>query len=62
MAEVLISGPEGRIEARYKHSTEKNSRIALILHPDPTRGGTMNTKVVYNLYNTFVNNKRFSGI
>ena len=56
MAEVLISGPEGRIEARYKHSTEKNSRIALILHPDPTRGGTMNTKVVYNLYNTFVNN------
>ena len=56
MAEVLISGPEGRIEARYKHSAEKNPRIALILHPDPTRGGTMNTKVVYNLYNTFVNN------
>ena len=56
MAEVLISGPEGRIEAKYKHSNEKNSRIALILHPDPTRGGTMNTKVVYNLYNCFVNN------
>ena len=51
MAEVLISGPEGRIEAKYKHSNEKTSRIALILHPDPTRGGTMNTKVVYNLYN-----------
>jgi len=56
MAEVLISGPEGRIEAKYRHSNEEISRIALILHPDPTRGGTMNTKVVYNLYNCFVNN------
>jgi len=56
MAEVLIPGPEGRVEARYIHSTAKDTRVALILHPDPTRGGTMNTKVVYNLYNCFVNN------
>ena len=56
MAEVLIPGPEGRVEARYIHSTVKDARVALILHPDPTRGGTMNTKVVYNLYNCFVSN------
>ena len=56
MTEVLISGPEGRIQANYRHGTTKGLGIALILHPDPTRGGTMNTKVVYQLYNCFVNN------
>ena len=56
MSEVLIPGPEGRIEARYWHGASKESNIALILHPDPTRGGTMHTKVVYHLYNCFVNN------
>tara|TARA_B100000029_G_C17245952_1_gene840872 strand:+ start:151 stop:792 length:642 start_codon:yes stop_codon:yes gene_type:complete len=56
MAEVLISGPEGKIQANYRHGQKKDLGIALILHPDPTRGGTMNTKVVYELYKCFVNN------
>ncbi len=28
--------------------------MVLVLHPHPQGGGTMNNKVVYNLYNTFV--------
>ena len=56
MAEVLISGPEGKIQANYRHGQKKDLGIALVLHPDPTRGGTMNTKVVYELYKCFVNN------
>ena len=48
MTEVLISGPEGRIEARYRHGEKFDSGVALILHPDPTRGGSINTKVVIN--------------
>ena len=56
MTEVLISGPEGRIEARYRHGEKFDSGVALILHPDPTRGGSINTKVVYQLYNCFVKN------
>ncbi len=56
MTEVLISGPEGRIEARYRHGKKFDSGVALILHPDPTRGGSINTKVVYQLYNCFVKN------
>ncbi len=56
MAEILISGPEGKIQANYRHGQKKDLGIALILHPDPTRGGTMNTKVVYELYKCFVNN------
>ncbi len=53
MAEVMISGPEGRIEARYYQADKVNAPIALVLHPHPQYGGTMNNKVVYTLYRTF---------
>ena len=54
MPEVIINGPEGRIEGRYLHAQETNAPIALMLHPHPQHGGTMNNKVVYSLYQTFV--------
>lgn len=53
MPEVIFNGPEGRIEGRYQHSNEPNAPIALMLHPLPTQGGTMNNKVVYNLFHTY---------
>ncbi|MDX2142880.1 MAG: alpha/beta hydrolase [Rhodospirillaceae bacterium] len=55
MPEVIFTGPEGRLEGRYHHSATPRSPIAIILHPHPQHGGTMNNKVVYNLYHTFVN-------
>jgi len=54
MPEVTIPGPEGRLEGRYLHNKEDDAPIALMLHPHPQHGGTMNNKIVYNLYNTFV--------
>ena len=54
MPEIIISGPEGRLEGRYKHSEDPKSPIAIILHPHPQHGGTMNNKIVYNLYYIFV--------
>ena len=56
MPEVIINGPEGRIEARYHHAREPNAAMALVLHPHPQHGGTMNNKLVYALYQTFVRN------
>lgn len=53
MPEIIINGPEGRIEGRYLHATKPNAPIALILHPHPQHGGTMNNKVVYTLYHAF---------
>ena len=53
MPEVIINGPEGRIEGRYQHGKSPNAPIALLLHPHPQHGGTMNNKVVYSLYRTF---------
>jgi alpha/beta superfamily hydrolase len=54
MPEVIFAGPEGRLEGRYHHSETPRAPIAIILHPHPQHGGTMNNKVVYNLYYIFV--------
>ncbi len=54
MPEVIFNGPEGRLEGRYQHSKKANGPIALVLHPHPLHGGTMNNKVTYALYQTFV--------
>ena len=54
MPEVIFNGTEGRLEGRYHHSKQPGSPIALLLHPHPQHGGTMNNKVVYSLYQTYV--------
>lgn len=57
MPEVIISGPAGRIEGRYHQSkNQDNPPIALVLHPHPLHGGTMNNKIVYNTYHRFADN------
>jgi len=53
MPEVIFTGPEGRLEGRYHHSDTPRAPIAIILHPHPQHGGTMNNKVVYNIYYAF---------
>ena len=54
MPEVIISGPAGRIEARYHHEPALDAPVAIILHPHPQFGGTMNNQIVYQLYYSFV--------
>jgi len=53
MPEVIIPGPDGRLEGRYQHSRDPAAPLALLLHPHPEHGGTMNNKVVYHLYHAF---------
>src|SRR5271170_1354724 len=53
MPEVLFAGPAGRLEGRYSPGKSPTAPIALILHPHPQHGGTMNNKVVYSLYKAF---------
>ena len=40
MPEVIINGPEGRIECRYMPADAPDAPTALILHPEPDKGGT----------------------
>jgi alpha/beta superfamily hydrolase len=53
MPEVIFNGPEGRLEGRYQPSKEKSAPIAIVLHPHPQFGGTMNNKIVYDLFYMF---------
>jgi hypothetical protein len=53
MPDVIFNGPDGRLEGRYQHGKDRDAPIALMLHPHPQHGGTMNNKVVYALYQTF---------
>jgi uncharacterized protein len=55
MPEVIFPGPDGRLEGRYHPQKSKDAPVAIILHPHPLYGGTMNNKVVYNLHYTFYN-------
>ena len=54
MADVFFTGPAGRIEGVYQQGTKPDAPVALILHPNPQLGGTMNNKVVYTLFQAFV--------
>ncbi len=53
MPEVIFTGPAGRLEGRFHPSKTRNAPIAIILHPHPQFGGTMNNQIVYNLYYAF---------
>lgn len=54
MPEVIINGPAGRIEGRYTHSKTPGAPLALVLHPHPEHGGTMNNKIAYTLHQIYV--------
>lgn len=56
MPEVIFSGPEGRLEGRYHHNENPTAPVAVVLHPHPLYGGTMNNKVVYRLFQAFMKN------
>lgn len=53
MANVVINGQAGRIEAKYHVSNPHGAPIAMVLHPHPKYGGTMNNKVTYALFRSF---------
>ena len=47
MPEVFIQGGEGKLQAKYSPSEEEKPNIAIVLHPNPKHGGTMDSKVNY---------------
>ena len=53
MHEVIIPGPEGRMEGRYSKGKGSSPPLVILLHPHPMHGGNMNNKVIYNCFKTF---------
>lgn len=57
MSDIVFQGPAGRIEAKFfENKDNERAPIALVLHPHPQHGGTMNNKVTYKLYESFAKN------
>ncbi|QMW21693.1 alpha/beta hydrolase [Sandaracinobacteroides saxicola] len=54
MPEVIFPGPEGRLHGRFQPSPRPRAPVAIILHPHPQGGGTMNNAITLALYNMFV--------
>ncbi len=50
MPEIFFAGPEGRLEGRYHHAPNPDAPLALLLHPNPEHGGTMNNKITYMMF------------
>ncbi len=53
MPEIIINGPEGRLECRYIPGASPESPTALVLHPEPNKKGTMNNRVTFATYKLF---------
>ena len=53
MPEVIFPGPDGRLEGRYHPQRSPDAPIAIVLHPHPQYGGTMNNRVVHRLHYAF---------
>ncbi len=53
MPEMMFTGPDGRLEGRYHHAAERGAPLALVLHPHPLHGGTMNNRITYTMYQVF---------
>lgn len=53
MVEVFFNSSAGRIEGQCYYAEDKKAPLALILHPHPNYGGSMNNKVVFALYKAF---------
>ncbi len=53
MPAIAIPGPEGRLEARFSPPPKPRAPLAMILHPHPQSGGTMNDRITLAMYKIF---------
>lgn len=54
--ELILNGYAGKIEARYLHNPNPHAPIALVFHPSPLHGGTMNNRLTKAIFNAFAVN------
>ena len=51
--EIVFTGPDGKLVGKYKKGQSLNPPIALLIHPHPLYGGTMNNPIVMELFSIF---------
>ncbi len=53
MPEVIFKSGDYRLEGRYVHGEGPTPPLALILHPHPQHGGTMNNRIVHSMFHMY---------
>ena len=53
--EIVFTGPDGKLVGKYKKGQSLNPPVALLLHPHPLYGGTMNNPIIMELFHIFDN-------
>ena len=53
--EFLFKGSAGRLQGRLFESNDVSKPSALILHPNPRMGGTMNNSIIHTVYKALIN-------
>ena len=56
IGELFIPGPAGRIETKYFKNNKNTAPVALVLQPHPQYGGTMDNKIIFEIFQTFLKN------
>ena len=51
--EIVFSGPDGKLVGKYKKGQSLNPPVALLLHPHPLYGGTMNNPIIMEMFHIF---------
>lgn len=54
LEKFFIQGTAGKLETILAKPNDSPKGIAIVAHPHPLYGGTMDNKVVYTLFNTFL--------
>ena len=54
MEEVFFNGAVGRLEGRFHRAEAARAPLVMVLHPNPTQGGSMNNSVTYAMFKAFV--------
>ncbi|MDP9196211.1 MAG: alpha/beta hydrolase [Pseudomonadota bacterium] len=53
MPEIILTGPAGRLEARYHPAGTPGAPVALLMPPHPQYGGTMNHPLMHSMQRAF---------
>ncbi|WP_438456292.1 alpha/beta hydrolase [Wolbachia endosymbiont of Kerria lacca] len=56
MVEVFLNNSTKKIEGRYHQSKDANAPVVLILHHNPQYGGSMDSKIIHTIYESFIDN------
>ncbi|KLT22479.1 alpha/beta superfamily hydrolase [Wolbachia endosymbiont of Armadillidium vulgare str. wVulC] len=56
MVEVFLNNSTKKIEGRYHQSKDTNAPVVLILHHHPQYGGSMDSKIIHSIYESFIDN------